>query len=175
MSYLFTKLQDVSLHNNILSNEKKRKITGGREWLEEKYVNEKKSCGEISELLGNVTRQGVWKALKRYGIHLRSKKDAIFFEDGKKCKISQGYFWIFMPDHPRANNKFVKRSVLQLEKKIGRSLLPGEFPHHLDSDKLNDQLSNLETVTRNNHFRNFYHKNINNLVVGGRSLRLGKS
>jgi hypothetical protein len=61
-----------------------------------------------------------------------------------------------MPNHPRANAKgYVKRSVLNLEHKLGRFLLPTEFPHHMDKNKQNDSEENLVVVTKKNHYQ--YH------------------
>lgn len=122
-----------------------------KEFLNQKYVKEGLSCDEIANLIGGITRQGVWKALKRNGIPLRSKADAIFFDNGNKCKISQGYLWIFNPIHARNNNGYVKRATLILEEKIGRKLNLGEFPHHKDLNRLNDHPDNLEISTRRTH------------------------
>lgn len=127
------------------------KIFLPKEWFIEKYIKEGLSCPEIASILGNITRQGVFKAIRRLGIPIRSKKDAIFYENGERCKISQGYFWIYRPSHHRANNGYVKRSVLVLEEKLGRPLLPGELPHHGDNNRLNDTASNLEVSNRPEH------------------------
>ncbi len=131
----------------ILSNPKRL----DKEFLTQKYVKEGLSCDEIAELIGGISRQGIWKALKRNGIPLRSKADAIFFDNGNKCKISQGYLWIFNPNHPRKNNGYVKRATITLEEKIGRKLMRGEFPHHKDLNRLNDDPANLELSTRKTH------------------------
>jgi len=116
------------------------------------YEEEKMSCQEIADVVGGITRQGIWKILKRNGIKTRSKEDAIFYENGNRCKISQGYFWIHKPDHPRSNGGYVKRCVLSLENKLGKHLNDGEFPHHIDGNRLNDSPENLEPVTRSSHF-----------------------
>ena len=127
------------------------KIKVDTEWLRHKYFDEGLSCQRISEILGNVTRQGVYLKLKRVGIKARSKRDAVFYADGNKCKISQGYFWIWMPEHPRSNGGYVKRSVLNLESKIGRFLRNGEMPHHKDENRMNDDPENLEITNRSKH------------------------
>ena len=124
-----------------------------REWFEEKYLGEGLNCRQIADLIGNVTRQAVWKKLKGYGIPVRSKDDSIFMVDGKRCKVSQGYFWIWKPYHPRQNGGYVKRSVLVLEKKLRRSLENGEFPHHVDGNRMNDDPQNLELTDRSSHMK----------------------
>ena len=68
-----------------------------------------------------------------------------------QIKIYQGYAWFSGNGHPRSNCGKVKRSVLVLEKKLGRSLRPGEMVHHLDGNRLNDDPSNLEVTTRAKH------------------------
>lgn len=123
-----------------------------KEFLEEKYIGEHLSCQKIADLVGDITRQGIWKRLKRNGIKTRSKEDALFIDNGIKCKLSQGYFWMYCPGHPRANGGYVKKSVLGLEEKLGRPLNDGEFPHHVDGNRLNDALDNLEPSDRSSHF-----------------------
>jgi hypothetical protein len=127
-------------------------LINDREWLQEKYVQEEKSCREIAEIVGGITRQGVWKSLKRNGIKTRSQKDAIFYENGNRCKVSQGYVWVYDPDHKKSNCGYVKRSVLVLENKLGRKLKRSEIPHHVDGNKLNDDPSNLIPTDRSEHF-----------------------
>lgn len=124
-----------------------------KDWLEKKYLNDHLSCREIADIIGDITRQGIWKKLKKMGIPIRSKKDAIFIDHGNRCKISQGYFWIYKPDHPRCNYKYVKRAVLVIEEKIGRPLFNGEFPHHVDGNRMNDDPDNLEITNRSKHMK----------------------
>ncbi len=120
-------------------------------WFEDKYLREGLNCRQIADLIGNVTRQGVWKKIKKLGIPIRSRDDSIFMADGKRCWVSQGYFWIWNPYHHRANNGWVKRSVLNLEEKLGRLLKEGEFPHHIDGNRMNDDPDNLVSTDRSNH------------------------
>jgi len=123
-------------------------------WLKQKYHKEMLSCQEIAKLLITpVSRQTIYLKLKQFGINPRSKQDSIFYVDGERCKISQGYFWIWNPLHPRTNGSYVKRSVLNLEKKLGRFLKDGEFPHHIDNNRMNDAPENLELTDRANHAR----------------------
>ena len=68
-----------------------------------------------------------------------------------KIQVYQGYAWLKGNGHPRSNSGKVKRSVLVLEKKLGRSLRPGEMVHHIDGNRLNDDPTNLEITTRSLH------------------------
>lgn len=128
-----------------------KRITQPKEWFEKKYLNDHLSCREIASLIGDVSHTAVHKKLRQFSIPIRSPKDAIFYDNGNQCKLSQGYFWIYQPDHPRANYKYVKRAVLVLEKKLGRHLRIGEFPHHIDGSRMNDDPANLEITNRSIH------------------------
>lgn len=142
----------------------KTKLKINSEWLRHKYVDENLSCQQIAALLKSmdfiVTRQWIWKKLKKLNIKIRSKVDAIFYEDGQRCKVSQGYFWIWKPEHPRANGDYVKRAVLNLEKKLERPLQNGEMPHHIDNNRMNDDPPNLIVTDRSEHGK--IHKTKNN-------------
>lgn len=49
-----------------------------------------------------------------------------------------------MPNHPRANkNGIVLEHIVIAEKKLGRSLEPGEVVHHIDHNKTNNSPDNL--------------------------------
>jgi hypothetical protein len=130
------------------------KLRVDQEWLRQKYLDEGLSCQKIVDLLGqNISRQTVYKRLMKVGIKPRSRKDSIFYVDGERCIVSQGYFWIWKPGHARANGGYVKRAVLNLEKKLGRYLKDGEFPHHIDGNRMNDNPENLEPTDRSNHMK----------------------
>jgi len=68
-----------------------------------------------------------------------------------KIQVYQGYAWLKGNGHPRSNNGYLKRSVLVLEEKLGRTLRKGEMVHHIDGDRLNDNPDNLEITTRAKH------------------------
>lgn len=58
---------------------------------------------------------------------------------------SNGYYALFIPDHQNAFGKgYVYEHRYLIEKKIGRLLDRSEIVHHIDGDKLNNELSNLE-------------------------------
>jgi len=142
---------DIISSTQALSDVNYEKDLINKEFLSQKYIKEGLSCQEVAEIIG-ISRQGVWKALKRFGISSRSKKDAIFEVENHKCKISQGYLWIYNPVHPRSNGKYVKRATIVIENKLGRPLEEGEFPHHLNGNRLNDHPDNLEVTNRSEHF-----------------------
>lgn len=45
-----------------------------------------------------------------------------------------------------------------MEEKLGRILRETEIVHHVDGNKLNNEISNLQVVTRAEHARIHYHE-----------------
>ena len=65
-----------------------------------------------------------------------------------------GYIFELCPDHPKANPfGFVPQHRLVVERRLGRYLAPGQQVHHFDENKLNNDPSNLEVLTRSEHMR----------------------
>ena len=57
---------------------------------------------------------------------------------------SQGYKLIYSPSHPNKDfRNYVREHILIIEKYLGRYLLPNEIPHHINGNKLDNQLKNL--------------------------------
>ena len=80
---------------------------------------------------------------------------------GGEFKNNQGYVFILQPEHPKAlYNGYVKRSRLVLEKKLGRYLLDGYVPHHINGIKDDDRPENLMELKRSEH--QILHNNIIN-------------
>ncbi len=58
--------------------------------------------------------------------------------------VHDGYVFIQKPSHPNAQwLGYVKRARLVLEQKLGRYLLPGMIPHHINSIRDDDRPENL--------------------------------
>lgn len=70
---------------------------------------------------------------------------------------SGGYIWILKPNHPKANRKYIKRSILVAEKYLGRFLNKGEIIHHINEIKDDDRLKNLYLFSSNNKHLKFHH------------------
>lgn len=110
-----------------------------------------KECGKI-----NRSRHIVGIANHQYG--LKGDKNASF----TGCeKINQyGYKLIYKPEHKRANHAgYVYEHNLVMEKHLGRELKffgyknkNNEVCHHIDRNKLNNDISNLQLMTEKEHF-----------------------
>lgn len=62
------------------------------------------------------------------------------------------YKYIHVPDHPHANSTgFYYEHIVVMEKHLGRYLYKDETVHHIDLDKNNNDLSNLQLMKRKDH------------------------
>jgi len=63
-----------------------------------------------------------------------------------------GYYFVRSEGHSRADKDgFVKRAILVLEAKLGRSLLDSEHTHHLNNVRSDDRPENLNALTNSQH------------------------
>ena len=62
-------------------------------------------------------------------------------------RIFMGDYWrVYLP-----GGKTIAEHRMIMEKKIGRFLLPGELVHHIDGNKTNNSIENLEIVNPSKH------------------------
>lgn len=110
-----------------------------------------RECGKI-----NRSKHTVGIGNHQYG--LKGEKNASFagYE-----KINQyGYRLIYKPEHKRANHAgYVYEHNLVMEEHLGRELKfygyknkNNEVCHHIDRNKLNNDISNLQLMTEKEHF-----------------------
>lgn len=63
----------------------------------------------------------------------------------------QGYWMQHAPGHPAACRNYVLEHRLIVERHIGRYLKPNEFVHHLNYDKSDNRIENLQVVSPSTH------------------------
>lgn len=70
----------------------------------------------------------------------------------KESKIAKGRIAVYVPDHPAANNRgYILKSRYIMEQHLGRFLTSDENVHHINGDKTDDRLENLELLSRGEH------------------------
>lgn len=149
--------------------------------LNDLYICQRKSIPQISEILG-IPKSRTRKYLIQAGIPLRSRADGVraardrlgLHMIGTKRKFSSAHCEAIRasaqrrgdisakgvtvkPDrymeYTRGPNKGRSVHVVLMEGRIGRRLLPDECVHHIDGDKLNNDINNLALLTRSGHAR----------------------
>jgi hypothetical protein len=119
-----------------------------REWF-----TSGKTTAEIAAIVGCSTYP-VGRALRRLGLRRKAaprmgamtgdKNPA--WRGGRRVRYD-GYVEVWTPDGPRLEHQCV------MEQALGRKLVAGEVVHHIDRDKQNNELSNLELTTQSAHAR----------------------
>jgi len=71
---------------------------------------------------------------------------------GGRRKDKDGYVLIYAPDHPYCDvNSYVREHRLVMEKHLKRFLLSTEIPHHINENKEDNRIENLQLMTRQEH------------------------
>ena len=79
--------------------------------------------------------------------------------------MSKGRYAVKVVDHPAANNRgYILRSRYIMEQHLGRYLLSSEEVHHINEDKTDDRIENLEIKSKSEHARD-HMKNKSNFPI----------
>jgi len=74
---------------------------------------------------------------------------------GGRFKSSNGYIWLWKPNHPFASKVAPKGYVLEhrfvMEQKLGRCLVKGEIIHHINGIRDDNKIENLVLTISGKH------------------------
>jgi len=109
----------------------------------------------MPRFFSEATRLRMSESAKRRGYnghHTEGKRGAENHNWRGGVRIINGYRQIKVNDG-RTKSGYVCEHRLVMERHIGRQLLPNEVVHHLNGNKLDNRLENLELLTHSEHAR----------------------
>lgn len=123
------------------------------EWLTVEYIHKDKPVSVIAEELG-VSIPTVRAALRYIPFDLRKSRvgnrmgdKAANWKGGKRYS-TKGYVYVHSPKHPASNLEgYVMEHRLVMEEKLGRYLTATEVIHHINGQKNQNNIENLELVS----------------------------
>lgn len=127
-----------------------------KEILAEKY-KELGSLQKVADYFG-VSKKLILNHMKRFDIprnprpsKRKKPKKIDTFHKGYIITWN-GYKMIYKPEHPHSDGKgYIREHILVMEKYLGRYLTEDEVVHHIDENKLNNDISNLQLMTKYEH------------------------
>jgi hypothetical protein len=170
----YLELNSIILIDNFIPD--KEKTTLEPDELRKLY-EQAGSCSELARWL-DIPQPTLRYRLVKAGIDLKAgyrspKKVRHYGKDHYNWKggtyiHSHGYIMEYAPDHPEAeaNKGYVMQHRLVMERSLGRYLLPTELVHHVNEDKQDNRLENLEIKSQSEHMQ--HHK------AAGKAPRDGK-
>lgn len=149
--------RELSIHHGKVSRHLKsagifkEKDTAAREQETSSMIdlyNDGYSYEDIGKMFG-ATRQAVWERLKKAGCDSRKKKELPFvMYDGIKWTIAKSHGYFRNTDRTTRGELLLHRYKYISEK----GSIPDDWDvHHIDHDKLNNNLSNLQAMPKSEH------------------------
>lgn len=85
---------------------------------------------------------------------------------GGRVMASNGYVWVYRPDHPRSNHGYIGEHVDMAERALGRVLPDGCEVHHVNEIKLDNRPGNL-VLCETRAYHGLLHKRARALAACG--------
>lgn len=82
-------------------------------------------------------------------------RDCQIMNRGHKPKIKEkrGYICVYLPEHPQAHRGYVYEHRIIIETRLKRILSTEEVVHHIDGDRSNNDIDNLQVMTQAEHVK----------------------
>lgn len=102
-------------------------------------------------------------AMKRYNVGGIARRGKGNWKNSKReRKVSGGYVFIYVPKYPKANPEgYYPEHRLIMERSIGRLLSNDEIVHHINQNRGDNRIENLELQTMSKHV-SFHNNGIKN-------------
>jgi hypothetical protein len=94
---------------------------------------------------------GHLKGIAKRGKKLAPREGWVYSRNGVD---KNGYIRLYAGLHPYANGRLmIAEHVMVVEAHVGRALLPNECVHHINENKQDNRLENLQLMTKSEHSR----------------------
>lgn len=103
----------------------------------------------------------VWNKGKTKDTDERINKYALKSVKGRKIQ-GKGYIGVYVPNHPLAVRGYVMEHRLVMEESLGRYLYKHEEVHHLNENKQDNRIENLQLMTKSEHAK--HHANFDRIT-----------
>lgn len=124
-----------------------------KEWLCVKYFEEHLLISEIADECGvsitTVSRWAVKFNIREKRPYRGNKKgeNNPYWKGGRYKDNTWGYIWVYMPEHPRCNNKgYILEHRLIMEQAFDRLLSENEIVRHKNRVKDDNRIENLQLI-----------------------------